>query len=302
MPELVYIAGYGRSGSTILDILLGNHPLIFGGGELTNCFTEWAGPNRCSCGEIYSDCQFWQQVLARSGNASLAQDFGPAYRLTRQIEARSIRPSWVRHTSPAQAYGALWRALFEAIGRTSGASMIVDSSKSTARCARRSQALAELCGLDVRLVHLVRDPRAIMWSVQRGSNRKLEAGQSGAGSGGSTRALLSWMVVNLSVHRAIERNPELNALQVRYEDLVAHPGPTLENLGRFLNVNMKPVIDRVGSQDTLDPGHGVSGNRMRRRGTLRLVADREWERALPASSKRLARLSWPLARRYGYDV
>ena len=37
-PTVLYIAGYGRSGSTVLDMLLGTHPRIIGGGELTHLF------------------------------------------------------------------------------------------------------------------------------------------------------------------------------------------------------------------------------------------------------------------------
>ena len=40
-PTIIYIAGYGRSGSTVLDIMLGDHPRIFSGGELTYLFDDY---------------------------------------------------------------------------------------------------------------------------------------------------------------------------------------------------------------------------------------------------------------------
>lgn len=48
MTEVFYIAGYGRSGSTVLDMLLGMHPAILGMGELTHVFEYWLGDETCS--------------------------------------------------------------------------------------------------------------------------------------------------------------------------------------------------------------------------------------------------------------
>ena len=41
-PGILYIAGYGRSGSTLLDSLLNDHPSIFGGGEMMWLFQQAA--------------------------------------------------------------------------------------------------------------------------------------------------------------------------------------------------------------------------------------------------------------------
>ena len=51
MREIIYIAGYGRSGSTILDISLGQHDDIMGMGEFTNIFIEWENLLRKSIGK-----------------------------------------------------------------------------------------------------------------------------------------------------------------------------------------------------------------------------------------------------------
>lgn len=50
MSDIVYIAGTGRSGSTLLDMLLSSHPLAFGAGELSAVFVEWAEGGLCTCG------------------------------------------------------------------------------------------------------------------------------------------------------------------------------------------------------------------------------------------------------------
>ncbi|OFW63683.1 MAG: hypothetical protein A2Y74_01305 [Actinobacteria bacterium RBG_13_63_9] len=77
---------------------------------------------------------------------------------------------------------------------------------------------------------------------------------------------------------------------------------TLRAVGAFLDLDLQPVIDLVADQRPFPPGHGVGGNRMRRQGAIRLAADEEWKKSLPQSGRALARLSWPLASKYGYDV
>ena len=65
LPSVVYIVGYGRSGSTILDIILGQHADIFSAGELRNLTTRaWQGNEYCSCQSSLQSCPFWSEVMA----------------------------------------------------------------------------------------------------------------------------------------------------------------------------------------------------------------------------------------------
>ena len=40
-PKVIYIMGCGRSGTTILDIILGNHSGFLSLGELNNAMDAW---------------------------------------------------------------------------------------------------------------------------------------------------------------------------------------------------------------------------------------------------------------------
>jgi hypothetical protein len=65
MLKLIYITGYGRSGSTILDILLGQHEEIFGMGELsTMCRHVWLNNEYCACGARIQACAVWASVMS----------------------------------------------------------------------------------------------------------------------------------------------------------------------------------------------------------------------------------------------
>lgn len=61
--SLVIIASAGHSGSTLLDLLLGNQPMISGAGEM-NRLTLHAPDRVCACGATVTNCSYWNQVRA----------------------------------------------------------------------------------------------------------------------------------------------------------------------------------------------------------------------------------------------
>lgn len=69
-PIVIYIIGDRRSGSTLLDSLLSQHPDALSVGELHHLKeyfyqigrgdrTGW----RCHCGELIKDCSFWSEII-----------------------------------------------------------------------------------------------------------------------------------------------------------------------------------------------------------------------------------------------
>jgi hypothetical protein len=58
---LILIASAGHSGSTLLDLLIGNHPLVASAGEM-NRLTLHAPDRVCACGATVTNCSYWKQV------------------------------------------------------------------------------------------------------------------------------------------------------------------------------------------------------------------------------------------------
>ena len=295
MTRVLYVAGYGRSGSTVLDMLLGNHPDVFGAGELVNLFAP-AGLERgiCSCGEpVHGGCLFWAEVMRRTG-------IGPAempalHRVTRALEgpAGSLRE---RLDPGARArYGQAWEAVFEAIHQVSGRPLVVDSSKTSPGMSRRPNTLRVLARRHTQVLHLVRDPRAVALSRSRGDNRLLEQGRIEPRS--MLRTTIGWLAANAAaqLHRG-------SGLRLRYEDLVAAPETAVAEICARLEISPAPLLRLLSEDRALEPGHGVDGNRARRAGPVRLrrqdaaAAETTFARALliaPASV---------FARGYGYPL
>src|SRR5262245_28833668 len=61
--RVIYIIGAGRSGSTLLDTVLANHPDVVGVGELVNLHSAgWTSDEVCACGKLGTECDFWTRV------------------------------------------------------------------------------------------------------------------------------------------------------------------------------------------------------------------------------------------------
>src|SRR6185312_11260354 len=62
-PRILSIAGAGRSGSTLLAMLLGGLPGCTAVGELRHIWERGVIANRlCGCGEPFHECPFWTAV------------------------------------------------------------------------------------------------------------------------------------------------------------------------------------------------------------------------------------------------
>lgn len=298
-PRILYIAGYGRSGSTLLDCILGSHEQMFGTGEFTHLFNELINDAKCSCLEPVRTCPFWNEVLSESGKAlGKAVDFSEARAVTRKVERIGPDQS---ESADGKQYLALWDALYRAVGKVSGRQIIVDSSKNTRITWRRAATLHNSGNWDLKAIHLVRDPRAVMYSVNRGHNDRLEEGKQQSVMGGYFRGLWGWTLSSYAVKAMKKQIGAENVLLLRYEDLVEQPFVEIERIGQFMGIEVTALCELIRNEDPIDPGHGVSGNRMRRKGGLKFKKDTEWERGLPGYARLAAKLVWPIAKSYGYS-
>jgi hypothetical protein len=299
--DVVYILGYGRSGSTLLDVLLGNARDIVSVGELDLLARDWDA-RVCSCGAPYPECSFWRRVRSFTDAICGPRTNTDRERTLRRIERISSLPGLLLGALPRgwrSEYRTLVRAELEGIASASGKRTILDSSKSAREAAGRAIALQRVAGVSVKLIHLVRDGRAVLWSVQRGDNVRLgdgSVGQDAAFALPTIRALFGWVLANAIALLTQSVSPNGRVLRVHYEDLVRDPGSELARIGAFLGCDLSDVARRASAGDAFDPGHSTGGNRLRRAGAVRLREDREWESRLGKPERALYwALGWPLA-------
>ncbi len=293
-PTIVYVVGYGRSGSTLVDTILNNHEAIFGAGELSFLFRQVAENSNCSCGKRYQDCNFWSQVLGKVYTAFPDMNANDAAYLTRSTEKLHFP---FRHPV---SYEKLWQITLQSIIEVSDKRIIVDSSKTSRETFNRVLLLMQSSSFNIKIIHLVRDPRAVMWSINRGSNRRLEAGSPAKIFGGVVRGLIGWVVVNSYIERMKSEINLSDLLFLRYEDIVSDPSSQISRIENFIKIDTKDLVDLVEANADFNPGHGVAGNRMRRKGSIHLNKDEEWKTKSPIKIKLLSLLTLPLLKKYGY--
>ena len=327
--RVVYLMGYGRSGSTVLDAILGSHPSVVSLGELGPATRlAFLDDEYCSCGERASRCGFWSSVRARwearggdaRGYEALSRPIegGRVAVLRTLVRGPGRRSAAAVQASPPGAPGApgapnptaradrraQWtaqtQALFEAIAAATGSDspILVDSSKNPARAA----ALAALPGLDVFLVHLVRDGRGVAWSLAKAFAKDARGGVQEAIAPRSVgRTALAWRTVNAASRRVFDAHPRDRRLFLRYEDYVEDLAGALAPLDAFVGGGLESVAQSIAEGGAVASGHTIAGNRLRMQATIRLRADAEWrEHMSRADRRRFWRLAGTSLARYGY--
>lgn len=301
---LIYIASNGHSGSTLLDLLLGAHPNIWTLGEAQNL--PWEIRNQrapCGCGVPVDEDDFWLSVLEdvpveidgyHIGYFRNIAQVGKVLRwnLLPDIFRNEISDEW----RPAvQEYGSKNLAYFQAVkgeakARTGNEiTWLVDNSKDPYRL----YWLQHSGMFSIRAIHLVKDPRAFVFSmVKRRSAITLQ---------GVLRYTVRWIVENAVIARVVRKSIfDENVQHIAYEDLASQPHYIMEMVGQWLCVDYDPsLVESFRSYEN----HALSGNMMRwRRREDEIRLDESWKTGLPEWAKAVvARLTRPFSAICGYS-
>ncbi|GAA3451986.1 sulfotransferase [Dactylosporangium matsuzakiense] len=302
--RVLYLAGWGRSGSTLAERLLDQVPGLVGVGEIKFLWERGLLQNRrCSCGTPLRSCEFWVDVLGETFGG--LPDDATARALdaaSRRFRTRHLPGLLLKPASPPDADAMLWyyqtlERLYRAVARVSGAEVVVDSSKFPSYLT----ALLQGPALDVRVAHIVRDPRAVAYSWQRHRADPDAPGDAQMPRMHPGATALYWSAWNLATERIATRT-DRPYLRFRYEDLIADPAGTLAAITKLSGVPAAalPLGDR--GEVFVPRTHQVSGNPMRfHTGPVALRLDDEWTTGMATRHRYLTgAVTVPLRHRYGY--
>lgn len=303
--RVAYVGGWGRSGSTLLDRLLGQVEGFVSVGELRQLWKRGpTGNATCGCGRSFRECEFWERVGKEAFGGWDSADAEELLRLRQTVDRGWTMPLLIaKRTVPGleadrARYGRALGVVYRAIAAVSDATVVVDSSKlpSYALILRR------VPGIEMRLVHLVRDSRGVASSWQKrvvkdpGTGEQMRTYHPWSAAlrydfyNGAT-SLLGWTGTP--------------SLRVRYEDLTADPEAVLRRVIGHIAPEIQPDLAFLQA-DRADLGvhHAIGGNPMRfRRGVTTIRTDEGWRTGLPRVDRWwVTGLTAPLLARYGYPL
>ncbi|GAA5178405.1 sulfotransferase [Rugosimonospora acidiphila] len=303
MVRVIFIGGLGRSGTTLLERVLGELPGVCALGEVVHLWRrDLCDDERCGCGRRFSGCRFWSRVGERAFGGW--QNIDPvrvmalrdAVERSRHIPRLAGRRLADPHGELVAEYATYYARLYRGAAQVSGAGAVVDSSKhaSLAYCLRWSDQI------DLRVVHMVRDSRGVAYSWARTPDRPASAParpdryQPG-------RAAMLWNAHNAAFGLLRRRGVPVH--RVQYERLLADPAATVRRIAEFAELGDPGPLDFLDHDAVrLGPCHSAGGNPMRfATGELPLLRDEGWRASIPPRQRRLVgALTAPLLTMYGY--
>lgn len=261
LPRILYIAGYSRCGSTLLDIVLGSSCRTAAVGEISFIGADWSdGRLRCSCGEPYRSCPVWHDLFASSTEAI------EAHEILRSVEGASALASIERGNLDSElctAYRDVVHRIFSHASAKLDADLIVDSSKSARATVGRFLALSRYAGLDVRVLHFVRSARATADSYATHGSNWVREGRIPPYLAVVPRAVVGWRIAHEKIIHLLRLVDPKKQMRIRYEDLVLDPEGVITAIGAFSGIDVTLAVDKLRRGEPHPVGHLVGGNRMR---------------------------------------
>ena len=301
--RIVFIVGTSYSGSTLLSFVLNTHPQILSIGEMGATLKSETDDYLCSCGTRLLDCPFFTKVgegMARRGvehdplHWDLRHRYSPSpfwHRLT------MATPNWPLFLTARDTFRDLvprWRKRFEDYRRrneafigaaleASGKSVFLDATKHASR-------IPLLAGLtdELKVIHLVRDPRGYCYSVRKHRPRSLEVPAK------------DWVRGNQVAEYYGRGSGPDQWMRVTYESICSAPSQALRELTNFIGVEPYELPENFREY----PNH-VVGNAMRlpTDGRVTIQLDEKWRQNLTKADLQMTdRIAGELAREYGYEI
>lgn len=305
-PRVLFLGGLGRSGTTLLERILGGLPGAVPVGEVVHLWKRGVVADElCGCGEHFGCCPFWQAVGRQAFGGWDQVDVERVEQLRARVDRTRRIPvlmsSRLRRGTAAAVveYSNVYRRVYEAAAAVAGGQVVIDSSKhaSLAFC------LSRAAGIDLRVVHVVRDSRAVAYSWTR-EVRRPEADNTDPGMTRYTPSTTAALWNGHNIAFDLLRLRGARVLLLRYEDLVADPTTSIRAVATFAGLEFPgaQATDLAQGSVYLDGSHTVAGNPMRfSTGWVRIRPDDAWRTHLGTSDRRrVTALTAPMLARYGY--
>jgi len=258
--KIIYILGTGRSGTTLLEILLGNAGNIFNTGEL-NRYPKRKGipPQHSPVSPTYL---FWDKI-----GDELNVDGGELEELEKlhlrfEYHSGLLKRLMGIHQNGFKRYQSFLCKLYQTIFNEIDEDIITDSSKYPGRALSISESL----NYDIYYIYIKRNPVNVVRSfakknIEQPPKKWLPANAY-------------YFSVNTLCKIALNKlKNEHRVVEVTYEDLINYPEKLLRQLENSLQLDFSQAIDTLRDNHPLIIGKLFDGNRIRLKEKIYLKPD-----------------------------
>lgn len=296
----LYITGRGHSGSTFLDIVLGNNQSIESYGEVISAIDRLN--HNCACGKIMCKCPLWASVIEsyQSSNREWLTD-------VRLLKGRSHVKYWV----PLLLQGGYGKknaelkeindGIYDSIQRRVNVNWILDSSKEPTRALFLLSSNPQS-----KVIHILRNPLDVVSSYKKrfikyGYFRFLRRTYTSKKYFFLFAAItgISWSVGNLMIEIMGKKYPK-RIFRFKHEEMLSDFVQCTNDMESFLGVDLSDVRELHKNKQGFIVGHNIGGNHIRNDEKIFLKTTSE-PRNLSKTERFLVLLTtWPLRMVYNY--
>ncbi len=303
--QVIYILGEGRSGSTLIERILGQHSEIFAAGELKHIWERSFIENQlCSCGKKFKECNIWQKII---------QDLEPynidpyeqmdvqnkISRLRHYFKLKKLKKNaTLKNDDDLMKLANTYYTLYRSILKSTGKKYVLDASKHPVF----AFILSMHPKIELHTIHLVRDLRGVAYAWTKKKIRpEITTHKELMPQYSVLRTSASWDIVNFIGEKL--KNYAHSYTLIRYEDIISDPQKHIQKIFDHLNLNNE--IESIFTNDqtvNLKTNHTVAGNPMRfTTGPVTLTLDEKWKVNMSTKDKLISKiLGYPYLFKYGY--
>jgi len=243
MNKIIYIGGIGHSGSTLLDIILGEAANAMSCGQVGGIIDKTIDDN-CACGKPIKDCPIWSDIF----KVYLEKNWRSVF--SRISKERNLL-KFLFSKNYCREYVTINDQIFRHLFEISKKQILIDSSKNISR----GIAFVQESNYELYFLHLIRDSRGYINSYNK---RQVESNEKV----GLIKPFLSWLIKNTSASILGRFFYRKRYFQIKYEDLVTKPVDTIDYISSKTGIEKKSIISRIKNHEEFNIRHIFSGNRI----------------------------------------
>ena len=259
---IIYIAGYGRSGSTILENKLSKQLSALSIGEIANVNREYYYDNnsKCICKKKYSQCKLIKNFIKKNKKKNIQiwynkiipqTDF--LFRYFFYFYIKKIKK--IKNVN-LNKLNEIEKEL-KIINRIFPETIIIDSSKTTLLTSNRPYILKKL-GYEVLIIHIAKSFFLTLKSVKKGSNAFLQKKIKKEKPFRIIRFFVNYFISNT---KAFMMAKNFNYIFIKNSDLLKKESYVMKRISKLVS---KIILDKKIKFKKTNEKHLIGGNRLKK--------------------------------------